>query len=184
MITEVVSAIINNSRGDILLTLRNEKQSYPLCWELPGGKVEPGELRKAALKRELKEELGVVAQIGALVHKAVVKTENHTYEMYFYRVSVYFCDVKAGDEDGIQLLAGQLEKKWFDPARLHELQNMPSMTPELIAAIRNLFCPCCGSAVHALVQPTVEEDAILNCVRCADSNCARYQDAHAKTQGS
>lgn len=41
----------------LLAAQRNEHTSLPLKWELPGGKIEPGETEEDCLHRELKEEL-------------------------------------------------------------------------------------------------------------------------------
>lgn len=55
--TEVVSAVaIYNGR--VLLTQRREGKDYALTWECPGGKVEGNESHHAALRREIREELG------------------------------------------------------------------------------------------------------------------------------
>ena len=56
----VVAAAIRNQRGEFLVTRRAAHQHQGDKWEFPGGKVEPGEGREAALARELDEELGIV----------------------------------------------------------------------------------------------------------------------------
>ena len=52
--------------GRYLITQRREHAVLPLLWEFPGGKVEDGEDDSAALRRELRERLGVGAEVGAL----------------------------------------------------------------------------------------------------------------------
>lgn len=63
----VVAAVIRDPRGRILLARRTEGRDLAGLWEFPGGKVEPGETPEAALVRELQEELGVTATVGAAV---------------------------------------------------------------------------------------------------------------------
>lgn len=61
----VVAAVITDARGRILLNRRTENRDMAGLWEFPGGKREPGETSEAALVRELREELGIEAEIGA-----------------------------------------------------------------------------------------------------------------------
>ena len=58
-ITEVAAAVIERPDGEFLLALRPEGKPYPGYWEFPGGKIEPGEDARAALVRELREELDI-----------------------------------------------------------------------------------------------------------------------------
>ena len=62
----VVAAIIERD-GQVLIGQRKPGKWHALKWEFPGGKVEPDEAPAAALARELQEELGVSAEIGASV---------------------------------------------------------------------------------------------------------------------
>jgi 8-oxo-dGTP diphosphatase len=60
----VVAAVIEQN-GKILVCQRRRGSRHGLKWEFPGGKVEHGEEPRAALVRELHEELKIDAEIGA-----------------------------------------------------------------------------------------------------------------------
>lgn len=58
----VVCGIIEH-QGRILLARRAGGQALAGHWELPGGKIEPGETAPEALRRELAEELCIETEI-------------------------------------------------------------------------------------------------------------------------
>ena len=62
---DVMAAAITDARGRVLLARRTEGRDLAGLWEFPGGKREPGESPEQALARELQEELGIDARIGA-----------------------------------------------------------------------------------------------------------------------
>ena len=66
MISVVVGAAIV-SGGKVLAQQRGYPPSAAGRWELPGGRVEPGEDDRAALARECLEELGVRVEVGERV---------------------------------------------------------------------------------------------------------------------
>lgn len=59
----VVAAVLQRD-GRLLIGQRMAGDRHALKWEFPGGKVEAGETPRDALRRELREELGIEADIG------------------------------------------------------------------------------------------------------------------------
>jgi len=80
----VVAAIIERD-GAFLLTLRPAGTHLEGHWEFPGGKCDPHESHAEALRRELHEELDIVACVGELVHSVTHAYFEKTVELYFYR---------------------------------------------------------------------------------------------------
>jgi 8-oxo-dGTP diphosphatase len=55
----VVALALRDARGRWLMHRRPPEKQHGGLWEFPGGKVEPGETARAALVREVNEELGL-----------------------------------------------------------------------------------------------------------------------------
>jgi 8-oxo-dGTP diphosphatase len=99
----VVAAVIR--RGDALLvTRRPDRPGRPGQWEFPGGKVEAGEGEPEALRRELREELGCDADVGALLLRHAHRYPALDVELAFYR-----CALAPGAEP---LAVGVAEIAW------------------------------------------------------------------------
>lgn len=82
----VVAAEITKD-GAFLITQRKPTATLPLLWEFPGGKVEAGETDAEALVRELRENLGIEAQVGALSMHVSHEYDRYTLDLLVYRAS-------------------------------------------------------------------------------------------------
>ena len=82
----VVAAVIERN-GVFLLTIRPEGTHLEGHWEFPGGKVHPSETHEDALRRELHEELDVVATVGPLVHEVTHAYPEKVVAVFFYACS-------------------------------------------------------------------------------------------------
>ena len=76
--------------GKLLVCQRTRHQTMPLKWEFPGGKIEEGEQPRYALRRELEEELGILATVGDEVRRIQHEYPNGgMVELRFFVVREY-----------------------------------------------------------------------------------------------
>jgi 8-oxo-dGTP diphosphatase len=64
--------------------LRPEGTHLAHHWEFPGGKCQPHETHAEALRRELYEELDIVADVRDLVHEVTHVYPDRTVALHFY----------------------------------------------------------------------------------------------------
>ena len=84
----VVAGLIER-KGRLLICQRRRGGVFPLQWEFPGGKLRAGETPRAGLARELREELGVTARIGAEVYRT-----RHRYREFSSSLQICFFAVR------------------------------------------------------------------------------------------
>lgn len=89
-IVEVAAAVMLRANGrEFLLAQRPEGKVYAGYWEFPGGKVEPGETVRAALIRELQEELGINVTACSPWLTREFTYPHATVRLHFWRVTAW-----------------------------------------------------------------------------------------------
>ena len=112
---KVVAAIIKNE-DKILATKRGYGEIINM-WEFPGGKIEPGETKKQALVREIKEELNIEINVD----KFALDIE-YQYPNFYLFMSCFMCSIKEGS---IELLEHN-DGKWITKEELNTLNWLPA----------------------------------------------------------
>ena len=85
-----VSAGVLVSAGRVLVCQRRADQPHASKWEFPGGKRDPGETMAECLRRELREELGIEAEVGAeLWRTEFTYAGRPPVALTFFRVDAY-----------------------------------------------------------------------------------------------
>lgn len=118
--TVVVAAVIEDQQR-FLVTRRQPGKHLAGMWEFPGGKIGRNESHSAGLRRELREELGVDAEVGELVHQTMHAYPEVRVALYFYRCRLI------GEPHPV---LGQ-EMRWVPRAELPSL-GFPPADAELI----------------------------------------------------
>ncbi|MDE1848516.1 MAG: NUDIX hydrolase [Nanoarchaeota archaeon] len=117
-ITPGVPAVIINSKGEILLGKRKISAIfYPGYWGLPGGLIEPGETVEQAIKRELKEEIGVDSKVIKYGRQPIMDLPTKESPHQDLSVPVY-CKIKGTPKP----LDETSEVRWFKPSEIRKMK--------------------------------------------------------------
>ena len=111
----VVCAVIRNGKR-IFATQRGYGE-FKDGWEFPGGKIEPGEGPRQALKREIREELATEVEVGDLIDQV-----EFDYSDFHLSMRCYWCSIISGE---LTLLEAEASK-WLLPDELPSLDWLPA----------------------------------------------------------
>ena len=84
----VAAAALIDVDGRVLICQRPEGKSLAGLWEFPGGRVEEGETDAQALKREVRERVGVEVEVGACIGRRTHDYDGYSVDLALYQATI------------------------------------------------------------------------------------------------
>ena len=111
----VVAAVIRD--GNRVFATQRGYGEYKDGWEFPGGKIEPGETQREALKREIQEELETEITVGDLL--TVVEYDDLKFHL---SLECYWCEIL----NGTPVLKEHEAARWLELEALDSVAWLPA----------------------------------------------------------
>ncbi|HEU5186945.1 MAG TPA: NUDIX domain-containing protein [Candidatus Saccharimonadales bacterium] len=116
-----VKALIRNGEGKILLLQVNKKQlskTTEAYWDIPGGRVQRGELPQAALRREVHEETGIdvlenIRPFAMTLSNIRIPQESGDVGLILWAFTCY-----APVLETVELSSEHVAHDWFEPVEV------------------------------------------------------------------
>lgn len=140
----VAAGCLVDGAGRVLIAQRPHGKIAAGQWEFPGGKIEAGETARAALVRELEEELGVTVRVARPLIKVV-----HAYRERTVELDCWLASAWSGEPQG-------REQQAFAWVRLDEIDGYPILAADapILSALRL-------PAHYVFTPPDIGAEALL-----------------------
>jgi 8-oxo-dGTP diphosphatase len=124
------SAFIINEERVLLVKRSKTEDPFPEHWELPGGKLEFGEIPEIGLKREVKEEVGIEVKIkNPYSVFSYIHNEKHYVDIQFFCCAL---------SNTIKLSHEHTEYLWAKENDLNNLKITEEMRSVILKGFQNL----------------------------------------------
>ena len=164
-IVPVAAGVLTDASGRVLLARRTSGRDLAGAWEFPGGKIERNETPEQALKRELKEELGIEVLSAEPLMSVPQQNAHKNIKLDVFRVTKY-----SGQPRGLENQA----LAWVPNSKLRSYP-MPSADLPVVAALQK--------PAHYLItpEPTTDTTRFLRELDAALASGHRLVQLRAKT---
>ncbi|MBA2542235.1 MAG: NUDIX hydrolase [Deltaproteobacteria bacterium] len=120
-----LAAIVYDPQGRILLVERGTPPGEGL-WTVPGGRLEASETLAQGVAREVREETGLIVEVGALACVVERMGDDYHFVILDYVARVIGGELTAGDD--------AKQAKWVDEGELQQLPLTEGLQDVLVRA--------------------------------------------------
>jgi A/G-specific adenine glycosylase len=120
-----VTAAVIHHNGQVLIAQRPVEGMLGGLWEFPGGKQKQGESLAECLRREIREELGIVIEVGE-----PVVTVKHSYTHFKITLYAFYCRLLQGQPQALEVA----DWRWVAQDEL-DRYPFPRTDQQIIAAL-------------------------------------------------
>ncbi|GAB4223031.1 MAG: (deoxy)nucleoside triphosphate pyrophosphohydrolase [Francisella sp.] len=126
LIKAAIGIILNEYKDKVYISLRQKFQTYSDYWEFPGGKVEENETFEDCVKREIYEEVGVIANnVKHYVTKKYVNKYNIEVFVKFFIIDDYNGIPYSKENQNLKLVKiSELNNFKFLPSNLDIIEKL------------------------------------------------------------
>ncbi len=163
-IVKAVVGILRNAKGETLIAERRQGQFMGGFWELPGGKIEPGENNEESLARELKEELGIIISAPKLIHTMCHQYPEKTVYLWIYTIDHFDNEARGAEGQSIT---------WCPTEKLNDFNLLPTMK----AIIHKICLP----EFYWITPENEPEEALLEQLQAHINSGSKLVQLRAKT---
>lgn len=139
---QLAGCVIQDHRGHILLLHRNTPGRQQ--WEIPGGKIDPGEDARTTAVRELREEVGVEVALERLVGTRTFIEDDKTMIYTWFLATI------------VHGVPHAVERHIHDRCEFVELAEIIQLTAELSPNTKNFITEVLNGHIQLATKPPRE----------------------------